>query len=60
MIIEIEGGYHSSSAQIEKDIKRTEILEYNGLNIIKFKNEEIENNIEAVLIHIKDFIESLS
>lgn len=59
LIIEIDGGYHLTSSQIEKDSERTRMLEQHGLNIIRFKNEEIKNNIEAVLTQIKNYIKSI-
>ena len=40
LIIEIDGGYHFTKKQIIKDEERTEILNSNALEIIRFKNEE--------------------
>ena len=38
--VEIDGGYHFTKKQIIKDEERTEILNSNALEIIRFKNEE--------------------
>ena len=40
-----------------RDLAREEILEAKKLFILRFKNEEIENNINASLIKLKRFID---
>jgi len=42
--VEIDGGYHENPYQIELDEFRTETLVLLGLNIIRFKNEDVINN----------------
>lgn len=49
LIIEVDGGYHQSIDQKRSDEERTEILEFQGLQVIRFKNDEVEMNIEDVL-----------
>lgn len=49
LIIEIDGEYHLNKDQHDKDIKRTEILEFQGLKVIRFTNEEVLNNLNKVL-----------
>ena len=51
LIIEVDGEIHES--QVEEDAKRTEILENDYFKVIRFKNEEVLGNIEAVLEKIK-------
>ncbi len=58
LIIELDGGYHNEEDQILKDKERTELLKFQDVSIIRFKNEEIENDIEKVLSEIKSFIKS--
>ena len=48
-MIEVDGDYHSSQEQIEKDKERTEILNSNGLEVLRFTNKEIFENIDFVL-----------
>ena len=59
LIIEIDGDYHNQEEQKQKDKVRTEVLRLNDLKIIRFKNEEVEQDINQVLITIKNKIEQL-
>jgi very-short-patch-repair endonuclease len=47
LVIELDGKIHQYSQ--EKDDLRTEIIKEKGLSVIRFKNEEVENNIDEVL-----------
>ncbi|MBL1213969.1 MAG: endonuclease domain-containing protein [Ignavibacteriae bacterium] len=51
LVIEIDGGYHER--QKENDQQRTEIINNLGIKVMRFKNEEIEKNINSVLNKIK-------
>lgn len=53
LIIEIDGGIHKSKEQKEYDIGREAALDRWELKVIRFNNEEIENNIENVIYEIK-------
>ena len=59
LIIELDGDYHNQEEQKQKDEVRTEVLRLNDLKIIRFKNEEVERDINQVLITIKNKIEQL-
>ena len=59
LIIELDGDYHYQEEQKQKDEVRTEVLGLNDLKIIRFKNEEVEQDINQVLITIKNKIEQL-
>jgi len=48
LIIEIDGGQHNEPCNIKRDIERTEFLNSKGYKIIRFWNNEIEENIEGV------------
>lgn len=56
LIIEIDGGYHNTNKQKEKDIERTKILNCNDIRVIRFTNEDIINNIENILLEISKYI----
>lgn len=47
LVIEIDGGYHER--QKEYDELRTSVINLLGLNVVRFKNDEVESNIDAVL-----------
>ena len=53
LIIEVDGGYHYTKEQIPKDEERTKILEFNGIRVIRFSNDEILSNIKKVLKEIE-------
>ena len=41
LIVEIDGGYHQTSDQINKDRHRSFMLKTMGFNVIRFTNEEV-------------------
>ncbi len=56
LIIEVDGRIHDF--QIEKDLERTKILESKGYKVIRFKNEEVIDNIEKVVAEIEKELKS--
>ncbi|APF19915.1 DUF559 domain-containing protein [Caldithrix abyssi] len=54
MVIEIDGGVHLR--QKEYDQIRTEIMELKGLKVLRFKNEEVEENLGLVIKKIKEYL----
>jgi very-short-patch-repair endonuclease len=48
LVIEIDGGIHKSVDQREYDISREAELEHWGIKVIRFTNEEVENNINKI------------
>jgi very-short-patch-repair endonuclease len=59
LIIELDGKYHQNKKQQILDDERTIFLEFNGLKVIRFKNEEILENMETVIQRIENEISSL-
>ena len=53
--IEIDGGYHLSKEQKEKDSERTAYLNDLGINEIRFKNEEVLKDVDLVVEEIRSF-----
>jgi very-short-patch-repair endonuclease len=49
LVIEVDGSIHNIKENKEYDENRTFELESFGLKVIRFKNEEIKNNIQYVL-----------
>lgn len=61
MIIEVDGGYHyESEEQIIYDKERAEYLREVGFKILRFKNKEVEYNINEVLRKIMIYLNSLT
>lgn len=55
LIVEVDGGYHNDPEIRKNDEFRTQFLkEKFDLNVIRFSNEEVINETEAVLKKIKD------
>ena len=52
MIIELDGEMHKY--KLKEDKRRTDILNMLGLKVMRFKNEEVEKNINLVLKKIKE------
>ena len=49
LVVEIDGEYHESQAQIERDFNRTEEIERMGFHVLRFTNKQVLYNIEEVL-----------
>ncbi|MDD5569757.1 MAG: endonuclease domain-containing protein [Bacteroidales bacterium] len=54
LVIEIDGGIHNIKENKEYDIERERILKKHGLKILRFKNEEVEKNINKVIKKISE------
>jgi len=51
LIIELDGKYHQYRLKADKE--RTKILNHLGLKVIRFKNEEVINYLDGVVVKIK-------
>jgi len=58
LIVELDGPIHDASA--ERDALRTEMLEALGYHVIRFNNLELFRNPNAVVLKIRDALNSLS
>ena len=56
LVVEIDGGYHKR--QKDYDALRTDVINCLGIDVIRFTNEEVMNNVESVLNTLKNHIES--
>ncbi|MFA6273767.1 MAG: endonuclease domain-containing protein [Candidatus Paceibacterota bacterium] len=54
LVIEIDGNQHSKKEEVLYDEERTNFLKILGCNVLRFKNIEIEKNIEKVLSRIRE------
>jgi very-short-patch-repair endonuclease len=50
----VDGDIHKT--QIEKDQEREAVFTQNGFRVIRFTNEQVENDIEKVLMGILDVV----
>ena len=60
LVIEIDGGYHLTEEQLLLDEKRTKDIEFQGLKVIRFTNEEVLLLLPEVIAKIKAFIIAVS
>ena len=56
LVIEIDGGYHLTAEQQLLDEERTKNIEFQGLKVIRFTNEEVLAQLPEVIDKIKAFI----
>ena len=55
LVIELDGGQHNEKENQLNDLERTKILEAQGFQVMRFWNNEIDDNLDGVLdtIYIK-------
>ena len=53
LLIEVDGSVHDDKSRMERDQQRTLILKRLGIKEIRFKNEEVINHIDQVIIRIE-------
>ena len=51
LVVEIDGSIHEK--QIDYDELRTHIMNIIGIKVVRFKNEDIEQNLDSVLSELK-------
>ena len=56
IIIELDGSQHNFEENIKNDNERTEYLENLGFKVIRFWNNEIENNIDGVILELYKYL----
>ncbi len=54
LVIELDGEYHNY--RLKEDKQRTEIINYLGITVIRFKNEEVINDLEKVINEITKYL----
>ena len=59
LVIELDGGYHNDPEQAEYDKQRTAHLKQLGYTELRFTNEELLTNPDAVIARIKSVASSL-
>ena len=58
LVIELDGNSHDS--KVEYDAIRTANLEAHGYRVIRFKNEEVFNDLSSVLARMRLIVQELS
>ena len=58
LVIELDGSQHYNNHSKNYDEVRTEIFQSLGINVIRFRNFDVMNNIDKVLEEIKKFVQT--
>ncbi|MFA5777665.1 MAG: endonuclease domain-containing protein, partial [Parcubacteria group bacterium] len=56
LIIELDGWQHKEENQERYDQERTKFLEKLGFRILRFWNNDINNNLDSVFLKIEEFL----
>ena len=56
LCIELDGDVHNEESVKLKDEERTRFLKQNRIKVLRFRNEEVEQRIDHVLMKIREFI----
>lgn len=58
LVIEVDGITHHAEEAIKKDEFRQKILESAGFTVLRLRDEDVLNHIEAVCHYLEDWIEN--
>ena len=53
LVIELDGDFHFDEKAIKDDERRSEVLEKEGLKVIRFENQEVLLNLDSAIKEIK-------
>ena len=56
LIVEIDGGYHTTKEQQLKDVERQDWLEHNDYKVLRFTNVQVLCDIDNVITKIKQHL----
>jgi len=60
LVIELDGSkFHSTNAQITKDVKRQRYLQMMGYTVVRFSGTEINKECKSCVIELKNYIKLL-
>lgn len=58
LVVELDGGQHYDEAGLERDRLRTAYLQRRGLEVLRFSNLDVLQNLEGVLTELLRWIEA--
>jgi very-short-patch-repair endonuclease len=56
LVIELDGSVHEGDEQKESDAERDQVLSQMGLQVIRFRNEDVAKNLPGVLRKIRETV----
>ncbi len=60
LIVELDGCQHKEETQERYDQERTEFLEDSGFKVLRFWNNEVNDNLEGVFLKIEELLQQAS
>jgi very-short-patch-repair endonuclease len=60
LIVELDGPQHAEQPSIDHDARRTAWLSSRGFQVLRFRNQELDDNIHAVVDSITQALSELS
>jgi very-short-patch-repair endonuclease len=60
LAIELDGGQHNSPEGQRRDLDRTEYLQTEGIRVLRFWNNEVQNNLDGTLQQVKKALHEYS
>lgn len=60
LVIELDGGQHGESGQADRDQLRSDWLAERGLEVMRFWNNDVLNNLDGVLVSIHGRISEIA
>ncbi len=54
LAVELDGSSHDNKS--EEDAEKTKIIEASGIRLVRFRNEEVENNLTSVLERLRRYL----
>lgn len=57
IVIELDGSQHAEEENSKKDKKRTKFFEQRGIQVIRFWNDEIHNNLSNIVDYLLETID---
>ena len=58
LAIEVDGDIHAIAENIEKDVSRQEYIESLGIQVKRYKNDDIKHNLDSVLKDLYNTIQT--
>lgn len=58
LVVELDGPQHLEPNAVEKDVRRTAWLESQGFRVMRFRNQELDENLQQVVETIRRAVES--
>ena len=59
LIVEVDGGIHNTPERQAHDAKRTDVLNGEGFQVVRFTNEQVLEHMVSVIGHLEDLVQRI-